>query len=123
MISRKIRAVFCPVSVFAVLLAFHSTVEAHAVLLQASPPQNGAVKGPDIAIRLKYNSRIDSSRSRLSVVLPEGTARALELDKQEAPDTLSSHSKGLKPGSYKLRWQVLASDGHVTRGEYSFEVK
>jgi methionine-rich copper-binding protein CopC len=28
----------------------------------------------------------------------------------------------LLPGEYRLRWQVLASDGHITRGEISFAV-
>jgi methionine-rich copper-binding protein CopC len=26
------------------------------------------------------------------------------------------------PGAYKLQWQVLASDGHISRGEISFTV-
>jgi len=34
---------------------------------------------------------------------------------------LANH--GLVRGAYKLRWQVLAADGHITRGEISFEVK
>jgi methionine-rich copper-binding protein CopC len=28
----------------------------------------------------------------------------------------------LLPGEYRLRWQVLASDGHITRGEIPFAV-
>jgi methionine-rich copper-binding protein CopC len=29
----------------------------------------------------------------------------------------------LKPGAYKLQWQVLAPDGHITRGVVPFSVK
>jgi len=29
---------------------------------------------------------------------------------------------GLAAGAYRLRWQVLASDGHITRGEIPFTV-
>jgi methionine-rich copper-binding protein CopC len=28
----------------------------------------------------------------------------------------------LAAGAYRLRWQVLASDGHITRGEIPFTV-
>jgi len=29
----------------------------------------------------------------------------------------------LTDGNYRLQWQVLATDGHITRGEFSFEVR
>ena len=30
---------------------------------------------------------------------------------------------GAKPGDYVLHWQVLATDGHITRGDVPFTVK
>jgi methionine-rich copper-binding protein CopC len=36
---------------------------------------------------------------------------------------LEARITGVGGGEYKLRWQVLASDGHITRGEISFQVK
>jgi methionine-rich copper-binding protein CopC len=29
----------------------------------------------------------------------------------------------LSPGKYAIHWQVLAVDGHITRGQIPFEVK
>ena len=29
----------------------------------------------------------------------------------------------MKAGDYVLRWQVLATDGHITRGELHFRVR
>jgi methionine-rich copper-binding protein CopC len=29
----------------------------------------------------------------------------------------------LSPGAYSVRWQVLAVDGHITRGEVPFTVR
>jgi copper resistance protein C len=46
----------------------------------------------------------------------------LELSKPASSNTLTSQAKGLPPGEYRLRWQVLASDGHLTRGEIPFSV-
>ena len=32
---------------------------AHAVLVSAQPAENSTVSGPDVAVLLKYNSRVD----------------------------------------------------------------
>jgi methionine-rich copper-binding protein CopC len=95
---------------------------AHAILLEATPAANSKVAGPEIAIRLRFNSRIDAQRSRLTLILPDGSNRKLELIPQQPPDILSSQATGLSPGNYHLQWQVLATDGHITRGEFPFEV-
>jgi len=44
------------------------------------------------------------------------------IDKQSADNNLNAHAT-LKPGSYTLRWQALAPDGHITRGEIPFTVR
>jgi copper resistance protein C len=95
---------------------------AHAVLLESSPALKSTVAGPDVAIRLRFNVRIDASRSRLTLILPGGAAEPLEIRKQTSADTLSSEALGLLAGVYRLQWQVLASDGHITRGEILFNV-
>jgi len=48
--------------------------------------------------------------------------QTLKIQGQDGLDTLSAEAKGLRPGTYRLRWQVLASDGHITRGEIPFTV-
>jgi len=66
--------------------------------------------------------RIDAARSRLTLVDPDGSSQPLEISAQDPPNTISAQAKGLRPGAYRLRWQVLASDGHITRGEIPFTV-
>jgi methionine-rich copper-binding protein CopC len=95
---------------------------AHAILKESSPALNSTVKGPDVAISVRYNVRIDGGRSRLRLVAADGTSTALAIAAQASPDTLQSAAKGLKPGAYKLQWQVLASDGHISKGEIPFTV-
>ncbi len=94
----------------------------HAVLVESSPAANSTVTGPDVPITLRYNVRIEAGRSRLSLVGPDNAVIALTIGKQTSPDTLTTSAKDLKPGAYRLRWQVLASDGHITRGEVAFSV-
>jgi methionine-rich copper-binding protein CopC len=96
---------------------------AHAILVEARPAARTTVAGPDVAFSLRFNSRIDGARSRLSLVRPDKSTGALELDRQETPQVLAARARGLAPGAYRLRWQVLAADGHVTRGEIPFRVK
>jgi hypothetical protein len=91
--------------------------------MESSPAQSATVSGPDFPITLRYNVRIDGSRSRLSLVAADGTITNIALAKQESADILRASAKGLKPGAYTLRWQVLASDGHMSRGDVAFTVK
>jgi len=99
-----------------------SLAYAHAILVEASPAANSTVAGPSIPIKLRFNVRIDSKRSRLELVGPDKTSTLLSAA-QPSPDTLQVTAEGLKAGAYSLRWQVLAADGHITRGEIPFTVK
>ena len=95
---------------------------AHAVLLESSPALKSSIPGPDALLRLRFNVRIDAARSRLTLVDPDGSLQTLEISRQDPPNTISAEARGLRPGVYRLRWQVLASDGHITRGEIPFTV-
>jgi hypothetical protein len=96
---------------------------AHAILMDSTPKQNSTVQGPDVDITLRYNVRIDGGRSRVELVTADGTKSDLKLDKQAKPDILQCKAIGLKPGTYKLAWHVLASDGHMSKGEVPFTVQ
>jgi copper resistance protein C len=104
------------------LTAIAQPVWAHAVLMQSTPKLNATVKGPDVPIWLRFNVRVDGGRSRLHLLAPDGSRQNLDGVKQPTPDTLTAQAVGLKPGNYKLQWQVLASDGHISQGEVAFTV-
>jgi methionine-rich copper-binding protein CopC len=103
-------------------LLFAASAGAHAVLLESNPSLKSTVSGPDLPVKLRFNVRIDASRSRLTLVAPDGSMQTLDISQPVSPDTLLAQAKGLTPGEYRLRWQVLASDGHITRGEIPFTV-
>jgi methionine-rich copper-binding protein CopC len=94
----------------------------HAILLSASPASNEVVHGAVVQVQLRFNARIDAVRSRLVLALPGGRERVLSAN-QPSPDTLTSEASGLVPGLYFLRWQVLAEDGHITRGLVPFRAQ
>ena len=117
----RLRVVFLFLAVTA-SFGITASVMGHAVLLESSPALKSSVAGPDVPLKLRFNVRIDAVRSRLTLVDPDGTSQTLEINKQDSPEIISAEAKGLHPGLYRLRWQVLASDGHITRGEIPFTV-
>ncbi len=94
---------------------------AHAILMSSSPAVNSRIAGPDVALSLQFNSRIDKSRSRLKLHKPDGTSDVLPISPLGPDDTLAATAH-LDSGKYSLRWQVLAIDGHITRGDVPFTV-
>jgi hypothetical protein len=95
---------------------------AHAILLSAVPESQSIVSGPSVRVRLQFNSRIDGKRSRFLLVLPDARERLITTS-QPSSAVVTSEVSDLTPGIYVLRWQVLAQDGHITRGELPFRVK
>ena len=95
---------------------------AHAIVLGSTPAAGAVVSGPDVTLEVRFNCRIDPERSQLSLVSEDGGSHALELSGPGAEGTLASRATGLAPGPYRLRWQVLAVDGHITRGDIAFRV-
>lgn len=121
---RPARRDFCALILIAAAAAFLfvAPAAAHAVLLESSPTLKSAVSGPNVPIKLRFNVRIDVLRSRLTLIHPDGASQSLEISKGPTADTLMAEAIGLPAGAYRLRWQVLASDGHITRGEIPFTV-
>jgi copper resistance protein C len=107
----------------AIVLTCSTLLFAHAILMESNPKQNASVKGPDVDITLRYNVRIDGGRSRVQLIDAAGVKSDLKLDKQAKPDILQCKASGLKAGAYKLLWNVLASDGHMSKGEVPFTVQ
>ena len=94
----------------------------HAIVLAAEPAVDAVVHGPSTPVVLRFNSRLDHARSRLTLLRPDGSSAVLALKDTGKHDTLAATIIGLAPGSYRLSWQVLAIDGHITRGNIPFKV-
>jgi methionine-rich copper-binding protein CopC len=105
------------------LAGFVPSARAHAILLHASPAPNETVSGPELKVELKFNSRIDAKRSRVTIVMPDKGTKVLANGTSGSADTLSARGQGFAPGEYRLKWQVLSADGHITRGEHPFTIK
>jgi methionine-rich copper-binding protein CopC len=96
--------------------------EAHAIIVASVPAPKALVPGPDIDVKLDFNSRIDKARSKLELVGPDKAEQRLPIAEEGAAGTLTTKATGLAPGAWRLRWQVLSVDGHITRGDIPFTV-
>jgi hypothetical protein len=103
------------------LVLVPAVAQAHAILEDSQPPIGGSVAAGALALTLRFNSRLDRVRSRLTLTRPDHSQASLPIDPGGAPNVLTAHAT-LTPGAYSVRWQVLAVDGHITRGDVPFTV-
>lgn len=106
----------------ALLSGSAATASAHAIIVTAQPESDAVVTGPDMDVVFTFNVRIDADRSTLTLTQPDGTTVQIALIPNESPAVLAGHLAGMTAGPYSIRWQVLATDGHITRGDVPFTV-
>ncbi len=104
-------------SLLAALLLTPALAHAHAILIDSTPAAGSSVPAGPQRVMLRFNSRIDPARSRLLLLGTPGTLPIMQSGPAELVTTVT-----LVPGRTVLRWQVLAIDGHVTRGDLVFGV-
>ncbi len=93
-----------------------TVARAHAILEESVPPAGASVKPGPVELHLRYNSRIDRDRSRLTLIRADRTKDTIPIAPGGPPDIIDARVD-LTPGTYIVRWQVLAVDGHITRGD------
>lgn len=112
----------------AVLLVSPGSAGAHALLLEASPPHEAVLARSPERIVLRFNSRLEHRLTRITLTDSQG--RAVPLVHPVSGDPVGRDSQArltvllppLPPGTYILRYRVLATDGHITEGLLRFIV-
>ncbi len=101
-------------------LACAGPAAAHAILIDSAPAPLAHVKAGQLTLDFRYNSRVDAGRSKLVLLHGDDETRITQQD-AGSPDHLRAELT-LPPGDYTIAWQVLATDGHITRGRVPFTV-
>lgn len=112
---------FLPFLFLAAALFAAPAAWAHAILVGGEPAIRGSVAAGTVAVTFRYNSRVDARRSRLLLIRSDKSEAVLPILPGGPEDQLLSQVE-LAPGEYTIRWQVLAVDGHITRGDVPFTV-
>jgi copper resistance protein C len=118
------RRLFLPAALLALLPPRRSAV-AHALVVASEPAAGAALDGGPARVWVRFNSRIDQARSRLVLHGPENAQASLPVEDTADPVMLAARAEGVSwaPGAWRLRWQVLALDGHITRGDVPFTLR
>jgi methionine-rich copper-binding protein CopC len=95
---------------------------AHSLLLESSPSAGTVVDAGPRTLALRFNNRIEKRLSRIRLVDDRGEARDLPVATDGAADRLTASLPDVRPGRYRVEWQVLSTDGHVVTGRYSFTI-
>jgi copper resistance protein C len=103
-------------------LAARAPAEAHAIVVHSTPAAGAKLAASPEAVTVRFNGRIDRGRSLLSLAEPDKTVRPLAIADEGAETELRARLQPLPPGAYRLHWQVLSADGHITRGIIPFSV-
>lgn len=99
-----------------------ATAVAHAILQRSQPPAGGSVHAGKVDMQFTYNSRVDRERSRLMLTRPDHSQAVLPISADGPQNVINTTATLTTPGAYNVRWQVLAVDGHITRGDVPFTV-
>ncbi len=117
-----IRRQVCTISLALFLFAGARIAFAHAILMHSTPVDQAVVHSRNVDLTLDYNSRIDASRCTLILTSPAEKNLPVQMQSSSKPWELKAFATNLASGIYHIHWQVLASDGHITRGEIVFTV-
>jgi len=96
--------------------------EGHGIVIDSTPKHQETVTAPKRLV-IRFNSRLEKKLCSVTLVGPQqGAVLLVRQEDDPAPDTLVYPLPALKPGQYRVKWKVLATDGHVTEGVIAFTV-
>ncbi|MEN0074118.1 MAG: copper resistance CopC family protein [Paracraurococcus sp.] len=125
--GRRLLLGFLALPLLWLCLLWPGAAAAHAVVVSSEPAAGAELAALPKRFVIHFNSRIDHARSRLVLVGPDGTQQVLDLAPELEPTLLEAVPAGAgaapAPGAWRIRWQVLAVDGHITRGDIPFTLK
>jgi methionine-rich copper-binding protein CopC len=106
-------------------LVVAAPTDAHGLMVRAVPAPGSAVHGSPGEVTLSFSQTLERDFSAARVLDANGKTVGMT-DKQVMTGDarlLRVLLPPLAPGSYSVKWRVLSEDGHVTSGEYSFDVE
>ena len=117
-------------------VALPAVAAAHAIVLESTPAHDARLDTAPLRVVLRFNGRIEHSLGRATIqsigesIGDSSGGRQVPLtiaagapDRAPAPDRLVIPIRPLPPGTYVLRYRVLAADGHLTEGALRFTIR
>jgi len=95
---------------------------AHAILVRSSIGDQPVLADAAGPVTLRFNAGIEAKLSKVVLIDAQHTERPLTVAAGASAGELTVDVPALTPGTYGLRYRVLAADGHLTDGILKFTV-
>ena len=98
---------------------------AHAFLDHADPRVGASVDHAPKQVTLWFTQELEPAFSKLQVMDASGKEIDAKDGAVDGKDRTMMHATlpALAPGKYRVVWRVLSADTHVTKGDFTFEVR
>lgn len=110
-------------AVVAILAALAAPAAAHPALVSSDPVAGYALEDAPAQVLLRFSEPVQPAARPLRLVRDDGTAVRLLVTQEDGGAVLrGAVDEELDTGRYAARYDVVASDGDVVRGEVAFTV-
>ncbi len=115
-------SIFCSVVSVVLVLGFCLLSWGHGVLIESFPSHGAILQDPPSIISLRFNAALEASITRITLVDLKRQSQALHVTDGSTLEQVVVSVPPLVPGVYNVNYQVLATDGHVTKGSIRFTI-
>jgi methionine-rich copper-binding protein CopC len=105
-------------------ISFAGAASAHAKLVSETPAADSMAMPAPTELKLKFSEGIELRFTGVKVLGPKKDAVATgpaTLDPKDNTLLIVPFKSALPDGKYTVDWHALSTDGHKTKGSYSFE--
>jgi len=99
-----------------------ATAQGHAKLMSTTPSSGQTVAAP-ATLTLRFDDVVQLPADALRVSGPAGNPVAVRKFQPDSKTLAGSLPGKLGAGHYTVRWRIVADDGHVKSGTFSFAVR
>lgn len=113
------------ISICVAVLGWPCWAWSHAFPDHQTPGAGVVLKSPPKAVQIWFDGDLEPIFSTITVEDASGrvVAKGAVTSGQSDPTLLRVLLPELGPGTYQVRWSVVARDGHRTEGRYTFVVQ
>lgn len=107
--------------IFCISMLFATGAFAHSKVTKMMPENGSIVESIPQSIELSFGKSIRLTKIEM---VHDDAAQSLDLSgKSSFSKEFSIPFTGKENGKYQINWRGLGKDGHVMKGDFSFEVK
>lgn len=96
---------------------------AHAIVVEASPPDRSLLTRVPAEIVLRFNAKLEKQLTHVKLDRADGSTQTLTDIAPEPAIIRATLPIDLVDGAYTLHYKVLATDGHATQGVLRFTLQ